>query len=181
MTAYEVRISDWSSVVCSSDLNCTARGNRHAILPFRAPPPGVSKNPDGRSPGSRVSAPLRLPGPESGQWLAGCRSPLTVAGAATVSVPIGYASPCSHFIRRVVRLGETIRAPAYATLRRRRNTSCDGRCTIRDADVLVLPVRHHDVAHHRVVLERVHRHVLAVAGGLQAAVRPQIGRAPGRG
>src|SRR3546814_665740 len=88
--------------------NCTARGNRHAILPSRATPPGVSKNPDGRSPGSRVSAPLRLPGPKSGQWLAGCRSPLTVAGAATVSVPIGYASPCSHFIRRVVRLGETI-------------------------------------------------------------------------
>src|SRR3546814_4388862 len=139
MTAYEVRISDWSSVVCSSDLNCTARGNRHAILPFRATPPGVSKNPDGRSPGSRVSAPLRLPGPESGQWLAGCRSPLTVAGAATVSVPIGYASPCSHFIRRVVRLGETIRAPAYATLRRARNSLCDREWAVRDARRVVAP------------------------------------------
>ena len=30
------------------------------------------------------------------------RSPLTVAGAATVSVPIGYASPCSLFISGVV-------------------------------------------------------------------------------
>src|SRR3546814_7107839 len=35
-TAYEMRISDWSSDVCSSDLSCTsARGNRSAA----APPP----------------------------------------------------------------------------------------------------------------------------------------------
>jgi len=46
--------------------------------------------------------------PRIGQWLVGCRSPLTVAGAATASVPIGYASPSSHLIRRVARLGETI-------------------------------------------------------------------------
>src|SRR3546814_124581 len=32
---------------------------------FRSPP-GVSKNPDGRSPGSQVAAPLRLPGPKVG-------------------------------------------------------------------------------------------------------------------
>src|SRR3546814_8957190 len=45
---------------------CTARKSRHATLPFRATPPGVSKNPDGRSPGSQVAAPLRLPGPKVG-------------------------------------------------------------------------------------------------------------------
>jgi hypothetical protein len=40
-------------------------------------------------------------------WASGIirrRSPLTVAGAATVSVPFGYASPCSLFISGVVLL-----------------------------------------------------------------------------
>ncbi len=36
------------------------------------------------------------------------RSPLTVAGAATVSVPNGYASPCSLFIRLPDWSSETI-------------------------------------------------------------------------
>ena len=56
---------------------------------------------------ARGSSPVpRLPG-RSGQWRAlalagmahGGGSPLTVAGAATESVPDGYASPCSHLIR----------------------------------------------------------------------------------
>jgi len=44
--------------------------------------------------------------PLAGQWRFGYRSPLTVAGAATVSVPDGYASPCSLFIRRAFSLAE---------------------------------------------------------------------------
>ena len=35
-------------------------------------------------------------------------SPLTVAGAATVSVPNGHTSPCSLFIRRSYWFGRTI-------------------------------------------------------------------------
>src|SRR5690606_8543138 len=62
--------------------------------------------------GRRFTPPSR---PGSDQWLVGCRSPLTVAGAATASVPIGYASPCSHFIRRAVRTGGTIGATLGGT------------------------------------------------------------------
>ncbi len=55
----------------------------------------------GRSPGSRLSAlSLGLPDPFPGQWRVELGSPLTVAGAATVLVPDGYAAPCSLLIKR---------------------------------------------------------------------------------
>src|SRR3546814_1985174 len=38
-TAYEMRISDWSSDVCSSDLHCMVWTNRgHRYLPFAGSP-----------------------------------------------------------------------------------------------------------------------------------------------
>jgi hypothetical protein len=62
---------------------------------------------DGRSPGLRVVVLSGLPG----KIPVACRthSPLTVAGAASVSVPDGYASPCSllRLLRRVAR-GRTV-------------------------------------------------------------------------
>ena len=53
---------------------------------------------DGRSPGLRVKAWSAL-SVLSNQWHFGRRSPLTVAGAATVSAPVGSSSPYSLFIR----------------------------------------------------------------------------------
>jgi hypothetical protein len=67
----------------------------------RHTPSGSNFSIDGRSPGSRVSASPCLPGPGA-SGIVRRRSPLTVAGAATVSVPFGYASPCSLFIPGVV-------------------------------------------------------------------------------
>src|SRR3546814_3129853 len=52
-TAYEMRISDWSSDVCSSDLAGRARRGLH-LLPVLAPPPrqragaGLAPQPDPR-------------------------------------------------------------------------------------------------------------------------------------
>src|SRR3546814_7188947 len=37
-TAYEMRISDWSSDVCSSDLSTGSRSRRHARRPLTAEP-----------------------------------------------------------------------------------------------------------------------------------------------
>ena len=67
----------------------------------RHTPSGSNFRIDGRSPGSRVSALPCLPD-LSISGIVRHRSPLTVAGAATVSVPFGYASPCSLFISNVV-------------------------------------------------------------------------------
>jgi hypothetical protein len=67
----------------------------------RYTPSGSNFNCDGRSPGLRVLALPCLPG-LAASGIIRRRSPLTVAGAATVSVPYGYASPCSLFIPGIV-------------------------------------------------------------------------------
>src|SRR3546814_1356692 len=41
-TAYEMRISDWSSDVCSSDLIKKAAGELKELFDKRTPPPGTS-------------------------------------------------------------------------------------------------------------------------------------------
>src|SRR3546814_11116140 len=48
-TAYEMRISDWSSDVCSSDLPCRSR-RRASRQGWWAPPPSGSSRPCRRSP-----------------------------------------------------------------------------------------------------------------------------------
>src|SRR3546814_18261705 len=81
-TAYEVRISDWSSDVCSSDLS------RTRLLPKRLPAP-VPSRPSRRpspmqprlrrsSPRSRPSPPVDPSSPRLPSW-----SPVVVAPAAT--------------------------------------------------------------------------------------------------
>src|SRR3546814_10786910 len=74
-TAYEMRISDWSSDVCSSDLGRSATGSPlsatgsrapSALLPKRKRPSGVSRRTASR--GSRVAVPVRR---RSGGQLAG--------------------------------------------------------------------------------------------------------------
>src|SRR3546814_1877579 len=60
-TAYEMRISDWSSDVCSSDLSCWARPAGPCSAPAASPaPPRPSRL-------RRSSAPLRqiFPAPDS--------------------------------------------------------------------------------------------------------------------
>lgn len=75
---------------------------------------------DGRSPGLRVVVLSGLPGkiPVAIRT----HSPLTVAGAASVSVPDGYASPCSllRLLRRVAR-GRTVHRIVMRGFQRRVN------------------------------------------------------------
>src|SRR3546814_4793744 len=63
-TAYEMRISDWSSDVCSSDLT-------ENTVPWPTPGPGQERPCAGRSPGSRVNAAMHaFPDlrPVAGPW-----------------------------------------------------------------------------------------------------------------
>lgn len=53
----------------------------------------------GRSPGLRVKALSGLPSHQMASGMCRRRSPLTVAGAATVLIPDGYVAPCSLFSR----------------------------------------------------------------------------------
>ncbi len=70
---------------------------REGVTTLPGTPRPVAVVNDGRSPGSRVEGLAGLPGP----WTSGMDdkpSPLTVAGAATVSAPFGSSSPCSLLI-----------------------------------------------------------------------------------
>src|SRR3546814_10329887 len=50
-TAYEMRISDWSSDVCSSDLDKRSRYGGTTSLPRRMPPPGEPSRAEAAGPG----------------------------------------------------------------------------------------------------------------------------------
>ena len=71
---------------------CHARQRRHGschshgVPRSDAPRVGIRSDGRGRSPGSRVVAPLHLPDDRGRQWQSEVRSPLTVAGAAPASV-----------------------------------------------------------------------------------------------
>src|SRR3546814_9447747 len=60
-TAYEMRISDWSSDVCSSDLSLGVRDEapRRAGRPWQRAVPRASFFPAGRQHGQRWHAPVR--------------------------------------------------------------------------------------------------------------------------
>lgn len=121
-----------------TDVPCMGRHGH----PFRASPlVTMDRSLDGRSPGSRTSrrssafpprpfglrqwhgaGATRRPAETLKKRPGDDRHPLTVAGAATVSAPIGSSSPCSLLIPRARRRGETVATSLRGRSRRRQRS-----------------------------------------------------------
>src|SRR3546814_7682683 len=85
-TAYELRISDWSSDVCSSDLRQGTRagGHRRGRARPRHPRPAAGDQPRPADGGRRLRAPHR---PDRAQWRHGRGAVAGVAGRGRAAQP----------------------------------------------------------------------------------------------
>ena len=104
--------------------------HRRKIRSDGTPRPAADDARCGRSPGLRVLASPHLPA-RTGQWQSQSGYPLTVAGAATDSVPSG-SSPCSLFMRPASPPSATI-AERMAGFGEERKGRCPKRCRRRQA------------------------------------------------